>query len=258
METLTAVIITQNEAHNIGRCLESLQGVADEVVVVDSGSSDESESICRKAGVRFEHHDWEGYSGQKNYADSLASCNWTLSIDADEALSDTLRDTLLRLKREGMDGGTVYSVCRLNNYCGHWMRHGGWRPDEHVRLWRTGTAAWCGEVHEQLTFCQPMKRLRLQGDLLHYTYYTVDDHALRTVRYARLAGEKAFAEGRRCGGMAVVLKPVGTFLTKYLLKGGYRDGLMGYTAARILSTYTLVKYARLRELTLESNREGRS
>ena len=247
MDCISAVVITQDEARNIGRCLESLRGVADEVVVVDSGSTDDTETICRTAGARFVPHAWEGFSGQKNYANSLATHPWILSIDADEALSDELRASLLSLKQSGFDTGKVYSVARLNNYCGQWLKHGGWYPDTHVRLWRNGVATWDGVVHEQLHFSELVEREMLQGALLHYTYYTVDEHVRRTVKYATLAGDKAYAQGRRCGMGAVLWKPVGTFLKNYLLKGGFRDGSMGFVSARISAFYTLVKYARLFE-----------
>ena len=248
MELISAVVITQNEARNIGRCLESLRGVADEVIVVDSGSTDETEPICRAAGARFVPHAWEGFSGQKNYANSLATHPWILSIDADEALSDELRASLLSLKQTGFDADKVYRVARLNNYCGQWLKHGGWYPDTHVRLWRNGVAQWDGVVHEQLQFAEPVASEMLQGALLHYTYYTVDEHVRRTVKYATLAGDKAYEQGRRCGIGAVVWKPVGTFLKNYLLKGGFRDGSMGFVSARISAFYTLVKYARLFEI----------
>ena len=247
MNCISAVVITQDEARNIGRCLESLRGVVDEVVVVDSGSTDDTESICRAAGARFVSHAWEGFSGQKNYANGLATHPWILSIDADEALSDELRATLLSLKRDGLDADKVYSVARLNNYCGQWLRHGGWYPDEHVRLWRNDVATWDGVVHEQLRYSRKVTQQRLDGVLLHYTYYTVDEHARRTVKYATLAGDKAYEQGRHCGMGAVVWKPVGTFLKNYIVKGGFRDGSMGFISARISAFYTLVKYARLYE-----------
>ena len=247
MDQISAVVITQDEERNILRCIDSLRDVADEIIVVDSGSKDRTEAICCAAGVRFEHHDWAGFSEQKNYANSLAQYPWILSIDADEALSDELRATLLSMKQSGFNTDKVYSVARLNNYCGRWLRHGGWYPDEHVRLWRKDVATWAGVVHEQLHYSRSIQREHLKGDLLHYSYYTVDEHARRTVKYATLAGEKAFEQGRRCGMGAVVWKPVGTFLKNYLLKGGFRDGAMGFTSARISAFYTLVKYARLFE-----------
>lgn len=247
MDLISAVVITQDEERNIQRCIESLQGVADEIVVVDSGSTDCTESICRTLGVHFEHHDWEGFSEQKNYANALAQYPWILSVDADEALSEELRVSLLSLKQEGFSTDSVYRVARLNNYCGRWLCYGGWYPDAHVRLWQKGAAWWDGVVHEQLCYVQPMKEIMLEGKLLHYTYYSVEEHAQRTVKYATLAGEKAYLQGRRCGVGAVVWKPMGTFLKNYLLKGGFRDGSMGFVSARISAFYSLIKYAKLYE-----------
>lgn len=248
METISAVIITQNEERNIGRCLQSLDGVVNEVVVVDSGSTDRTEELCRKAGVRFLHHDWAGYSGQKNYADSLATSDWILSIDADEALSDELRKSVLDLKHRGLDRGTVYSVQRLNNYCGHWIHHSGWYPDEKVRLWPRGVAEWDGVVHEELRYASAVTSRRLEGALLHYTYYSVADHADRQLRYAKLAARKAYEAGRHTSRFGVWLRPGWTFIRNYLFKGGFRDGYAGYCVCRMAAYYTYLKYALLLEL----------
>lgn len=257
MEKITAVIITLNEERNIRRCLDSLAGVADEVIVVDSGSTDCTEQICREAGVRFVHHDWEGYDGQKNYADGLASHEWTLSVDADEALSPALRESLLALKRQGLDGGAVYAVNRLTNYCGCWIRHCGWYPDARVRLWRTGLATWDGEVHEELHFSSAVRRVPLEGDLWHYSYYTVAEHVERTERYATLAADKAFRQGRRYRG-PIGHKVLWAFVRSYILRLGFLDGSAGYTVCRISSQYTKVKYSRLRELTRNAQRPSAS
>lgn len=248
MDKISAIIITLNEERNIGRCLDSLQAVADEVIVVDSGSTDRTEAICRQAGVRFVHHDWAGYDGQKNFANSLAAHPWTLSIDADEALSTELRSSLLRMKEQGFAANTAYSVNRLTNYCGRWIHHCGWYPDARIRLWPTGTATWDGEVHEELTFNTQLSILNLKGDLHHYSYYSVAEHAQRTARYATLAGEKAFRQGRRHTG-GIALKTAWTFLRSYILRLGFLDGRAGYTVCKISSFYTLIKYARLRELS---------
>ena len=250
MDHISAIIITLNEQRNILRCLQSLAGVADEIIVVDSGSTDATPDICRQAGVRFLHHDWEGYDRQKNFANSLASRPWTLSIDADEALSAELRESLTRMKQQGLAPGTVYSVNRLTNYCGRWIRHCGWYPDARIRLWQTGTASWNGEVHEELLFSSPVTQATLKGDLLHYSYYSVAEHAQRTVKYATMAGEKAFHQGQRYNG-GLALKTLWTFLRCYLLRLGLLDGKAGYTVSKISSFYTLIKYARLRELTLQ-------
>ena len=253
MEQISAVIITQNEERNIGRCLESLKEVADEVIVVDSGSTDGTADICRKAGARFEHHDWQGYSGQKNYANRLASHPWILSIDADEALSPALRESILALKRQGLSPSTVYAVNRLNNYCGQWIHHCGWYPDWKIRLWRNGAVEWVGEVHEDLQFLQThLSSHTLEGDLLHYSYYSVADHAARQVRYATLAARKAQAAGKRAGALDVWLRPGWTFARNYLFKGGFLDGHAGYTVCRMSAFYTFIKYALLRELNRQA------
>lgn len=248
MDRISAIIITQNEGRNIGRCITSLKGVADEVVVVDSGSTDDTENICRELGTTFQHHDWEGYSGQKNYAETLATGSWILSIDADEALSEELRESLLLLKTSEPSSETVYSFCRLTNYCGHWIRHCGWYPDEKVRLWRKGTCEWDGVVHEELKYHRTVKQIRLQGDLLHYSYYSVEEHAARQVKYATLAAQKAHEQGKRSPAGALVVKPLWTFLRGYIFKGGFLDGRAGFVVCRMAAFYTLVKYAILREL----------
>lgn len=257
--TITAVIITHNEERNIGRCLESLQGIADEIVVVDSGSTDSTEQICRHAGVCFERHEWEGFSGQKNYANSLATKEWVLSIDADEALSDQLRESILRLKSGSPADDTVYSFNRLTNYCGHWIRHCGWYPDRCCRLWRRGVARWDGIIHENLCFDGAIRHELLSGDLLHYSYYSVEEHVARLAKYAPLSAQKDFERGKRNGLAALVFKPLWTFVRGYFLKGGFRDGWAGFTVCRLSATYTLVKYAemiRMEEKPLQKKREN--
>ncbi len=243
--TITAVIITHNEERIIGRCLQSLEGVADEIVVVDSGSTDATESICRQAGARFEHHDWENFSRQKNYANSLASCDWILSIDADESLSDALREQLSSLKANPLEDNTVFSFNRLTNYCGHWIRHCGWYPDWCCRMWRNGIARWEGIIHEELHFEKDVCVRRLEGDMLHYSYNTVGDHVARLSKYAPLSAEKDFERGKRCGVAAIALRPAWTFVRNYFFRGGMLDGWAGFTVCRLSATYTLVKYAEL-------------
>lgn len=248
MVSITAVIITQDEERNIGRCLESLKGVADEIVVVDSGSTDSTEAICQSAGVRFVHHDWAGYSEQKNYANSIATNPWLLSIDADEALSPELRTSLFALKEKGLDSGTVYSVNRLNNYCGQWIRHCGWYPDSRVRLWHKDAASWSGLVHEELRYSKPVRQVKLNGDLLHYSFYSFDDYARRQIHYASLAAHKAHQSGKKVSPLGVWFRPGWTFFRNYILKGGFMDGHAGYVICRMSAFYTFMKYAGLREL----------
>ena len=247
MNKISAIIITHNEERNIGRCLESLHGVADEIIVVDSGSTDNTETICREADVHFEHHDWEGYSGQKNYANNLASCPWILSIDADEALSPTLRESLLKWKGQDKPQG-AYRFNRLTNYCGHWIHHCGWYPDPCTRLFPKDAARWDGLVHERLTFNFPLSTFHLKGDLLHYSYYSVEEHAERQLHYATLAAKKAHSAGKHVSTTGVWLRPKWNFFRNYILKGGFLDGHAGYTVCRMSAFYTFMKYSLLREL----------
>ena len=248
MVTLSAVIITHNEERNIERCLASLHGIASEIIVVDSGSTDGTEAICRKHGALFEHHDWEGFAMQKNYAETLATGDWVLSLDADEAIDDRLRTSLLHLLSEKPLEGKVYSMNRLTNFCGHWIRHCGWYPDTKVRLWQRGTTHWEGDVHEQLVYSRPMKTIRLKGDLLHYSYYSLDEFANRQRYYYQLAAQEAYEKGRHCGCLALWLRPLWRFVRDYLLRGGFLDGEAGYTVCRMNAHYTFMKYATLREI----------
>ena len=249
MEKISAVIITKDEERNIARCLESLKGVANEVVVVDSGSTDRTEAICREAGVRFVSHPWEGYSGQKNYANSLATHPWILSIDADEALSPTLRESLLALRGTDPGPGTVFVMNRLNNYCGHWIHHSGWYPDRKPRLFHHDMMEWDGTVHEELrpknSQFSILNSQFLKGDLLHYTYYDVADHAARQIKYATLAAEKAFAQGKKAHRIDLWLKPAWTFLRNYLFRLGFLDGHAGFLVCRMSAFYAFLKYASL-------------
>ena len=164
-----------------------------------------------------------------------------------EALSDELRASLMAMKQTGMGRGAVYEVARLTYFGGRWVRHCGWYPDARVRLWQRGTAHWEGSVHEQLLFEVPVRTLRLRGDLLHYSYYSLSELAERQPKYYRLAAEEAYAQGRRASVAAVVLKPAWTFLRDYLLRGGFLDGTTGYVVCRMNAHYTFMKYATLRE-----------
>ena len=250
---LSAVIITQNEERNIYRCLSSLEDIADEIIVVDSGSSDATEAICRSHGATFVHHDWEGFSLQKNYADTLAQGEWILSVDADEALSPALRQELLSLKQRGFEHGCAYKFSRLTNFCGSWIHHCGWYPDAKVRLFECGTAQWVGAFHERIDF-QPQPRIvSLHADLLHYSYYTTDEFLSRQAKYARLGGEEAYRRGKHCSGVALVAKTVWAFLRSYLLHRGFLDGSAGLRVCRMNGRYTYMKYSTLRQLSKQSS-----
>ncbi len=241
-------IITLNEEENLGRCLESARGLADELVVVDSGSTDGTERIARDAGARWIEQPWLGFVGQKNRALELAAHDWVFSIDADEALSARLRDEVWRLREGGgADHIAGYSMPRCVYYEGRWIRHGDWYPDRLTRLFRRGRGAFAGgKVHERLVLDGPVAPLR--GDLLHYSFKDAADHEARSQRYARLWAETRHEAGRTCGPVAPCAHALFRWLRGYLLRGGFRDGRQGWRIARMNSREVRLKYRLLRQL----------
>ncbi len=244
---LSAVIITYNEARNIGRCLDSLAGVADEVVVLDSFSTDATESICRGKGARFEQHPFDTFFAQKNRAIGLASHDLVLSLDADEALSEPLRQSVLSAK--GDFPYDAWEMSRLTNYCGQWIRHSGWYPDRKVRLFDRRKARWAPvHPHEYVAVAPGSTVGRLEGDLLHYSYYTVEEHRTRSLKYAEMAAQTWYEKGKTVSWLKVMASPVFKFIRNYLLKRGFLDGRAGWTICRIAAWETYWKYRTLRRL----------
>ena len=216
MPKLSVVIITYNEERNIGRCLDSVKGLADEVVVVDSFSTDKTEEICRAAGATFIQRKWEGYSDTKNFAASRSQFDWVLSLDADEALSETLRDSILRVKTG--DEPAFCEFKRLTNYCGKWIYHCGWYPDIKLRIYDRKIALWKGELHEQLVLSAPKKIIALAGDLLHYSYYTVDEHYRQIQKFTDISSREYYSNGIRVSVLKLAIAPVLNFFRNYFFK----------------------------------------
>ncbi|WKZ65305.1 MAG: glycosyltransferase family 2 protein [Flavobacteriales bacterium] len=247
MPRISVIIITHNEERNIARCLESCQGIADETVVVDSGSSDRTREIAGALGARVLERAWTNYSDQKNHANTFAAHDWILSLDADEALSDGLREELQRLKEEGFAG--AYRFKRLTNYCGHWVRHGGWYPDAKVRLFPKAGTRWEGEhVHETLALPDGCRVIDLDHDLLHYSYHSVEDHRDRIERYSTLHARAMHAQGKRTGAIRMWLAPVVKFVQGYALQLGFLDGWAGWRIATLSAWAVHLKYRKLKEM----------
>jgi glycosyltransferase involved in cell wall biosynthesis len=233
MQKLSAVIITRNEARNIGRCLASLEGVCEERIVVDAESTDATRDIAEKHGARVVVRAWTDYSDQKNFANGLATHPHVLSLDADEELSSELRASLFAVKRQGLSG--AYAMRRLTNYCGTWVRHGGWYPDTKVRLFDRGTSRWAGaHVHETLELAPGTRTTLLEGDLLHY-----------------LHARKLLAAGNQAGAVKRWGSPVAKFLQGYVLQLGFLDGRAGWDIARLSAKAVHMKYAKLNALRRE-------
>lgn len=195
MTPISAVIITFNEERNIAPCLESLAGVADEIIVVDSFSTDATAEICRSYNVNFVQHPFENYADQKNFGNSLAQHAFILSLDADEVLSDTLKESVLKWKKSGSN--KAMQVYRLTNYCGKWIKHCGWYPDAKYRLFDKSKARWAGEkVHEFLDIDAEVPKGKLDGDLLHYSYHSIRQHIDTINKYSELKAEIMFENGK--------------------------------------------------------------
>jgi glycosyltransferase involved in cell wall biosynthesis len=246
MPPLSVVIITHNEEKNIGRCLESLKEVADDIVVVDSFSNDGTAEICKGHNVRFIPHQWEGYSATKNFANTLAAHDWVLSLDADEALSDELKKSMLNVKQESAI--PTCSFNRLTNYCGTWIKHGGWYPDVKIRMFDRRITRWEGTIHEALEFASPQTVRHLKGDCLHYSYYTPEDHYRQLEKFTGIAAEDLFKKGRRPGFIKQFLGPAAGFIGNYFFKLGFLDGKAGLAIARISAYGTYLKYKKLKAL----------
>lgn len=245
---LSGVIITYNEERNIGRCLASLRDVCDEILVLDSFSTDQTEAICRTFGVRFEQHPFEGHIQQKNEALQRASHPWVLSLDADEALSPALKEAILALKKNAPKA-CGFSMNRLTNYCGKWIHHSGWYPDIKLRLVYKTDAFWGGiNPHDQLLLKGNALQQHLKGDLLHYSYYTKEDHYKQIAYFSQIAAKELFDKGVKSSLFKILIKVSAQFIKSYLLKRGFLDGKAGWHIATRSAYATNLKYTLLRQL----------
>ncbi|NBX39456.1 MAG: glycosyltransferase family 2 protein [Flavobacteriia bacterium] len=243
---ITVAVITFNEEKNIARCLKSVMGIADEIIVMDSGSSDNTENICREFGATFYQQPWQGYAQQKNELNQRATYPMILSLDADEVLSPALQESILDLKNRYSEG--VFSVNRLTNYCGTWIYHSGWYPDIKVRLFPK-KCFWEGDlVHEELVYPSEMKAVLVAGHLEHYSYTSHRQHRERADRYSKLTAKKYVLSGRKPYLFQPLISAVGRFLKMYLIKRGFLDGAAGFHIARISAISNYVKYQEVKRL----------
>lgn len=246
---LSAIIITRNEAPNIARCLHSLQGIADEVIVIDSDSEDGTAAICQDWGARVYQHAFAGYGPQKRMAAAYATGDWLLSIDADEALSPALQQSILALKQTA-PGAAAFEVNRLTNYCGKWIRHGGWYPDRLIRLWKKDAGNISNDaVHESWQPGQGKVVIgHLKGDLLHYSFPTLESHLKKVTQYARIGAESDYKSGKRVSLLKLWLGPKLAWWQQFVMKRGFLDGYYGFIIAKNSAFAAFAKYALLREL----------
>ena len=244
--SLAVCVITLNEEDRIGDCLASV-AFADEVFVVDSGSTDRTVAIARERGARVIVRDWPGYIAQKNFALEQATTDWVLCLDADERVSPRLAEQIRRVVAESPGALAGYRMARKTFYLGRWILHGGWYPDWKVRLVRRGRARWGGiDPHDRL---EPEGQVgTLAGDIEHRTYRDIKDH-LRTIdRFTSVSAGELHARGRGGALAGMLLNAPAKFLKMYVLKAGFLDGLPGFIVAVLGSYYVFLKYAKLWEL----------
>lgn len=247
MVPLSVVIITFNEERNIGRCLDAVQTVADDIVVLDSFSTDATEAICTAKGARFFQHAFDGHIEQKNRAIAYAKYPFILSLDADEAPDETLLAEIARVKADKKFDG--YTMNRLTNYCGQWIRHSGWYPDTKLRLWDSMKGHWTGtNPHDRYELTDAnAKTQHLDGNILHYSYYTVEEHYRQAEKFSTIAAKAAFARGKKSGTLLALVKCTAKFIRNYIINAGFLDGKNGYIICRITAWETWRKYTKLRD-----------
>lgn len=251
---ISATIVTLNEERNIARAIESLR-CADEIVVVDSGSTDRTREIAERLGARVIEEPWRGYAAQKNFAATCASFDWILSIDADEALSEELEGEISELKTRNPDFAG-YSMPRLTQYLGRWILHGGWYPDRKVRLYDRTRGKWVGDyVHESVAVGGRVGEL--EGKLLHFTCDSLSAHLRTLDGYTTLAARELTDRGVEVPVRRLAIDPAWTFIRTWVIRRGFLDGAQGLAIAWMASLYTFLKYAKATEALGLRHAEGK-
>jgi glycosyltransferase involved in cell wall biosynthesis len=244
---VSVVIIAKNEAHIIGQTLLSLQGLTNDMVVVDNGSTDNTEAICKQMGAVVISTVWQGYGPTKNMGIKAAKYDWILSLDADEAIDETLKAAIKNINTA--DEQKVYNLNFKNYFCGKWLKYGEWGSDRHIRLFNRRLVQWdAAVVHEQLQLPPQAAIINLPGNVLHYTVNSMQDYMEKTERYARLNAAKYFEQGNKGSFVKRWLSPSFSFIQNYILRLGFLDGREGYITAKTTARYTFLKYAYLKGL----------
>ncbi len=246
MPTLSVAMIVKNEAQDLAQCLDSVKDWADEIVILDSGSADETEQIARRYGAKFyQHTDWQGFGKQRQLAQQYVTSDYVLWLDADERVSDELRRSIQQAVQQNQPNA-VYQLPRLSEVFGRQIRHSGWYPDYVVRLYRTQFAKYGDElVHEKVHYPATAEVKKLNGDLYHYTYKDIHHYLVKSASYAKAWATQREAQGKTASLFDGVTHALGCFVKMYLLKAGFLDGKQGFLLAVLSAHSTFVKYADL-------------
>ncbi len=244
MPNLSVVIITRNEEKNIGRCIDSVATVADEVIVLDSFSDDSTITIASSKGAIIKQSPFYGYKEQKNLALKFASNDYVLSLDADEGLSEELASSILQAKKEFLF--SAYSMNRSNFYCGRFIRHGLWYPDRKIRLFDKKKANWGGlNPHDRIEMTETSAIKHLKGDILHYAYLSNEELKNRNEELSSIAAESLFLAGQKNKWTRCITSPCWSFINGYIFRLGFLDGYRGFVIAVSTAQQTFLKYTKL-------------
>lgn len=241
---LSVVIITFNEEKNIGRCIDSVKNVADEIIVVDSCSTDSTVAIARDKGADVRMQPFLGYVEQKNMALGAALNEYVLSLDADEALDKVLEASILQAKKEFTYVG--YTMNRCTNYCGKFIRHGSWYPDTKLRLFDKSMAYWGGDnPHDKVILKEALPLKHLKGDILHYSYNSIEEHIQQNNKFSTISAETLFRRGKKTNIFKIILHPFWAFVLGFILRKGFLDGFYGFVVALQVAHLSFLKHAKL-------------
>jgi glycosyltransferase involved in cell wall biosynthesis len=247
MQSLSVVIICKNEADIIGQTLQSLEGLCDDIIVYDNGSTDGTQQVVKQNNAFLYEGSYEGFGKTKNKAIALAKYDWILCLDADEAIDEELKHSLLQWQPE--NEMTIYELAFKNFFESKHLKHGEWGGDYHVRIFNRKKVLWDeAPVHENLVLPDGSIVKRIKGSILHRTLRNVNDYRIKMQRYAMLGAEKYYRQGKKANWFKLNLSPFFTFVNYYFLKLGFLDGKEGYVIARMTANYTYMKYAKLKEL----------
>lgn len=244
MEKLSVVIICFNEEKNIGRCIDSVADVADEILILDSWSTDQTVAIAERKGAIVKQEVFRGFIEKKNKAVELASHDFVLSLDADEMLDPLLAGSILRVKENF--SRRAYRMNRCSNYCGKFIRHGSWYPDTKIRLFDRRIAKWGGtNPHDQILLQKNIAVEHLKGDILHYSYHTVSEHVNQNNKLSTLAAESLFASGKKTNLLNIIIRPWWAFCVSFIFRVGFLDGVFGFIIAIQIAHMTFLKHLKL-------------
>ncbi|WP_456397290.1 glycosyltransferase family 2 protein [Desulfurobacterium sp.] len=252
MESLSVSMIVKNGERYIKNVLESIKELADEIVIVDSGSTDKTVEIAKSLGARVVFREFDNFINQKNYALSLCTKDWVLFLDDDEIVDEQLKEEIRKIKEKGSkyEG---FKINRLTNYLGKWIKH-AWYPDWHVRLAKRTSCRWKGdEVHETLKVSGKIGYLK--GNILHYSYPDIKTHVDKINLYTTLYAKGAYKRGKRFSTLKMVSSSIGAFIRRFFIKKGLLDGFEGFIISVMSSYYTFLKYLKLWEIEKRSKKE---